>query len=545
MAARRGSVGPCDGLPRCASPSTATGSGERGPIGAEALELEQDLVRAADLPLARWANHELAELCKCLDPKRITSVPVAMEVSAEHGIELLWDSPTTAAPSPWEAADDGWAWRLLYDPDLRLPPEPEPAPIPGFVTLGERDGKLLLVNIEAFGGLAVTGAPERADQLMRSISAEFAHGEEFANSLVTVVGSEIEVAGSDRIDAGDDETTLDLINATMRQHDAVLDRAGFVNTFQLRMRGDASDRHLFVIAGLDAERCPTGVRPNRGVALLTGAPTAGLAEVRLEEDGAVLEPLGVRFTPTGLSAAELEEVNDLIEMADEDLEPIDEIYDDELFLVDEDKSDEVDSDGDRQGSSPDDPEEEPKLIVRVLGRPSVDGHPKLGRIEVNILAYLACNGHRAESDKLLDAVWGGKWISPATFANRLSKLRRALPDFIAPRDPTDRVVVLNRRVVTDVTIIERLWRAASRSPDEGGPLLVEAMSFVNGIPFDEPGYEWAHEGHHVYRAEDLVRRLVQRHAAIASTECAADAEGRMAPDGFRELPCDDATHGYR
>ena len=73
--------------------------------------------------------------------RRIETNPVAVEFSADSGLELLWDRPFPNAPAPWEAVPGAWAWRLLYDPDAPVPSADRPALIAGLVTVGQRNGR--------------------------------------------------------------------------------------------------------------------------------------------------------------------------------------------------------------------------------------------------------------------------------------------------------------------------------------------------------------------------------------------------------------------
>ena len=86
--------------------------------------------RAADVPLVKWAGHELAALMLKLDRRTLTGAPEAIELSVAAGIEILWDTEQPAAPEPWQAADGGWAWRLAYDEDAPTPAMDDPAPLP-------------------------------------------------------------------------------------------------------------------------------------------------------------------------------------------------------------------------------------------------------------------------------------------------------------------------------------------------------------------------------------------------------------------------------
>lgn len=138
-----------------------------------ASPVEQAALSAADVPLVRWAGQHLAALLRSLDRRRLTAAPVAVELSESAGIELLWDAPQQApAPPGWTTADGGWAWRLTYDPEQPLPADELPAGIPALVTIGQRDGRQLLVDLEAFGLLTVAGPAEHTDAFARSVAVE-------------------------------------------------------------------------------------------------------------------------------------------------------------------------------------------------------------------------------------------------------------------------------------------------------------------------------------------------------------------------------------
>jgi DNA-binding SARP family transcriptional activator len=145
--------------------------------------------------------------------------------------------------------------------------------------------------------------------------------------------------------------------------------------------------------------------------------------------------------------------------------------------------------------------------VRVLGVPAVDGYPDLGRIELNLVAYLACRGGRATENQVIDAVWNGRAIERAALWNRISKARAALGRFIPARDQGANVVRLADGVTTDLDLfrasVERARRVSSAEAIE---LLRAAMSLVHGVPFDSPGYDWAHEQQHYADACELIER---------------------------------------
>lgn len=405
--------------------------------------LIEGLVRSADVPLLRWANHQLATLMADLDPLSVTGVPLAAELSDTHGIEVLWDSPQPNAPTPWVATDQGWTWHLPYDPDAPLPSEPSIPPIPGLVTVGTRDGNQLLLNLEAFGTIALTGDPVRAENLARSIVLEVASGEELTGATCTVVG--LAVDGDElfwRVDHADMPQALRVLLAHQGSYEQLLDETVLPTAFHTRL-GDATDRevHLLVVDETHSvELAPVDVHANRGVAVVTLGDVSDGPQIRLDPDGtATLLPLGVTFTPAEVPVATASELAILLDEADEIWPAHDSTADDaeevtearaevDPYLAVSEDLPEVDEAEGEVWRLP-----VPEHLVRVLGVPRLDQAPDIGRLELSIIAFLACNGGAATTDQVIDAVWGGKVISQGTFMNRLTRLRNTVPGILPAR----------------------------------------------------------------------------------------------------------------
>ena len=127
-----------------------------------------------------------------LDPRRVRATPVAVEISEAHGIELLWDAPMPSAPRPVGSHRRRLGVAHPVRPRPARPATPAPAVIPGLVTIGQRDGNTVLVDLEALGSLAITGDPTAAENLARSIVVELACGDDLANSYVHTVGVDLD-----------------------------------------------------------------------------------------------------------------------------------------------------------------------------------------------------------------------------------------------------------------------------------------------------------------------------------------------------------------
>ena len=482
---------------------------------------ERQLVAASDVPLVRWVNHELACLVEGLNGSQIDGGPVAIEFSEARGIELLWDAPNLSAPRPWEATEGGWSWRLLYDPDVELPASADPRVVPGLVTIGRRDGNQVLVDLEAFGSLAITGDAESVDECARSLILELATGEELTNAYLHLVDVDLWEAGA-TLPRTIERTEQDLAEHLRGIADDtrdLLDANRLTSTFRLRVGDDADGREL-TVGVVRADRCSDLAelvklaRPRSGVGLLVLGPAAGSgATLQLEPAGnARLEPLGLTVEPsrlpvaTGLALDALLEPMDVASEIDTAIEsdgsggPFDPkgetLTSDQLLLT----IDALDVTSDDDWTRPD-----PDLLVRVLGTPTIEEHAGLGRAELNIVVFLACSGGKATEDQVIDAVWNGRLVERSTLWNKMSRARSVLGRLLPPREQSTGVVRLHPAVMTDLHVFSALVdRAQVVSSYEAIELLTDALSLVRGVPFDAVGYEWAYEQQHHARACELV-----------------------------------------
>ena len=475
----------------------------------------------------RWVNHELACLLEGLDANKIEGGPVAIEFSEGRGIELLWDAPNLTAPRPWEATEGGWSWRLLYDPEVELPACPRPRVVPGLVTIGRRDGNQVLLDLEAYGSLAITGDAASIDECARSMILELATGEELANTYLHLVDIGLWEAGTTlpRTTERTEQALTDHLRGIADETRAVLDEGRLSSTFHLRV-GETADGRELTVGVVRADLCSNLdelielARPRSGVALLVlGSAEGSGATLQLEPGSAArLEPLDLDVEPVQLPVATGVVLVDLLEPV-EVMSPIE--VDDDCNEVAEIGGEVVacdqlllsivgPDDGEDDGWTP----PEPELVVRVLGTPTIEAHPALGRAELNIVAFLACSGGKATEDQLIDAVWSGRLVERSTLWNKMSRARSVLGRLLPPREQSTGIVRLHPAVMTDLQLFSVfVSRAQVVSSYEAIGLLKDALSLVRGVPFDAVGYEWAYEQQYHSSACELIEtaglRLVE------------------------------------
>lgn len=511
------------------------------------------LARSADVSLLCWANYELAALFAGMTTGEVTGMPLAVELSREHGIELLWTDVNPVAPSPWLATDDGWSWRLAYDEDQPLPSGEQAAVLPALVTVGTREGNQLLLNLEAVGCIAVDASNDVAEAFARSIIVELAAGELLSDSYLACAGIDLDGAHHfDRIQSCTASRATERLVGAAQSSSTFLADACLASSFEARLGGDADGRESTVVVLPSAEADAAVLRklqPGLGAcAVLIGRCDESRTTVRIDTQGlAVLDPFGLHFEPALLPLETIEAVDDLLDEATEPYE-----YANMESVAD------AGIGGDPNSAEPDlraldlgedDGWElpEPRVLVRVLGAPEVVGYPQLGRIETSILAYLACHGGRRTAEQIVNAVWNGRLVESKTLWNKISKIRAALgPDLVPSRQPNSAKVVVADGVTSDLGMLRTLAeRSADVSAAEAVALLLRGLELVDGVPFDSPDFEWAHETQCYAEACELLESASLR-CAVLAVDLGEVASARAAiTHGLRALPLNEPLYRQR
>ena len=137
-----------------------------------------------------------------------------------------------------------------------------------------------------------------------------------------------------------------------------------------------------------------------------------------------------------------------------------------------------------------------------------------------MVAYLACHPEGVSVDRMKAALWPVREPRPQTWMNRVSACRQALgsgPDgeLLFPHFD-HQLGRLDRRVRTDVEILQAALERAATDRAWALSGLRDALELVRGRPFEVPGaYEWAYEELHVAHAERVVSEAAHRLAEVA------------------------------
>jgi len=553
------------------------------------VPLERSLVAAADVPLVRWAGQELALLGEQLAGRRIEANPVAVEFSADSGLELLWDRPFPNAPAPWEAVPGAWAWRLLYDPDAPVPSADRPALIAGLVTVGQRNGRQLMLDLEGLGSVGITGDPPAIDRFLRSIVLELGAGDELADATVVLTPGAIDLAVADhlpRVRADEESAARQRVAALASDLERRLDEIGCNSTFAYRLFDNpvlpvevavmltgapAADSDLSSIA-----------RPRRGVAVIAnGELPASESHLHIEADGSArLEPLGLSFRAVGVDAGTTSALAQLLEDIAEaptelDVAPTPPPTTPEPEHLDEEmRQDEIGSSGhlptEEHGlaaneidlreppvlaeSIPLDDDWEPthpRLLVRLLGEPTIVDGPAMGRREMIVVAVMACLGRPVRQEDLQEAVWGGEAVVPRTIWNMVGRTRKQLGEWdgepiLATADRRQNTYQLADGVTTDIALLRELYdRARNVSSSEAAGLLRAGLALVHGPPFAADGYEWARVNQHAHDAERLIEDTATWLVDLSLLAGDLDTARYAVMQGLRGLPGNEVLYRAR
>lgn len=542
------------------------------------------VVAAADVPLVRWAGQHLAQLVLRLNRRTLTGAPVAVELNDTVGVELLWDTPQPDAPLPWSAADGGWAWRLAYDPDGPVPADELPAAIPALVTVGHREGRQVMIDLEAYGALTVSGANNQVEAFLRSVAVELAAGQDLADAYVHTVGFDPGIGCLDRLDTTTVDDAVRRLDGARRSVTDTLAAAHLDGTFAARTGATTPIEATVVIAHLpsreDTARLLQAAQARSGVAVVaTGEETCAPAHLALLGDGtARLEPLGIVITPVGLPADAANELDELLGMLDIPGADAEDQLADESPLLGAATASDVETGGERPydgngngrvvhlddhrppDSSKAIPEQplpgsdgaEPVMLVRVLGTPTVPDRPALGRRELVLIVLLACRQDPVPASAAQDALWGGKPVEPKTVWNVIGATRKALgdlPDGTPVMPGADRArgtLHLADGVTTDLAVLRALVDQAQHAPSsEAIRLLREGLTLVNGPPFDAAGYDWAHRDQDAAEASTLIEQAAERLVALALDTDLVDVARDAIRRGLRGLPGNEVLYRCR
>ena len=241
---------------------------------------------------------------------------VAIEVADDGGIRLYTDRATPVVARHWVLDVDAGAWRLPAAISIAQLAEGALGanqPCPAIVHIGESAGGQLFIDLEAVGVLSIDAEPVVAASIVRCAAASLAVSPFAESSRMFTVGIEIEAhLGNPSVESHDSiASAAEAVRTTVGSISAAT--SGLITTFALRAAahgGEAWEPSLLLSIGAsDPEGLGTLASlaggGGRGVGVMIDRPVVGCGAVLRALDGEfVLEPLGRRVTPVGISAIE-------------------------------------------------------------------------------------------------------------------------------------------------------------------------------------------------------------------------------------------------
>ena len=540
--------------------------GQRLPLPTGDPAAAERILRSAQTPIT--LDTVASALQQMADGCRTTGRPMPRLLAllvGQHQLDILVDvpmgdatagdepppaSPFTHAPAGETPVGDHIVlWRL--DPNaLDTAPGEDPTPTtagiaayPALVTLGTVEDRMLLLNLEAAGTLALTGDDHAAAAVLRTLGVELATSPLSAASTLILTDhlrDLADVADPDRVAAVDDTAAARRAHIRLATVRHALDADDLPDMHDARSTGRAPDHwapevHLGHHNGI-------APAPWSGVAAVTTASasqdsTTGWT-LRVHADGdAVLEPLGLHLVASRLSDTDYESLLALLDAANQQPEYVTEDAPGsaqpatgttiQIGELDEpEEADDVESlleqlistaplalrspraaviaaqpdipgTDDEQDLEPD--PDAPRILL--LGRVDVEGASspataRRGR-SLELLAYLALHPG-ASASELDDALWPGQRVTYDMRNSLISRTRTWLGTdrdgrpYLDHSNNSGRGYRLHPAVRTDWHDLLHLARHGLTEVD--GDQLDAALRLVRGRPFlgvDPAGYAWA------------------------------------------------------
>jgi len=492
-------------------------------------------------------------------------------VAPDGGVVMRLTSAADLA-EPWQGSGASWNLpatvpiEMLADRARRVG-----APCIALAQLGVApDGADILVDLEAAGLLTIVAPPQQADQVVAALAAGLG-GSLYAEvaHLVTVslpVEATLGHRNAHRADSVDAalELASDLAGSTLSHTET---------TFALRCHqtgGEVWEPVVVLLASadvhLEADALPTPAA-GHGLAVVTASAPAAESENRLVACAAgwALEAFGctTELTPVGLSAADLDDVTQLLDDAELPLvgstdrghgaaRPVnDHPLGDGPIDAGPIEADPIDAgpiDAGPIDTGPIDtgsgngdavPIEfvpsQHEVVVSLMGPVEVlDRSGNRGAFErsktVELIAWLATHREHSTRRAARTALWELD-VRDATFANVVSEARRGLARLVAPpagqewlERTLNEELPLHPAVVTDAQLIEERLRAATMQPPaQAIDTLRPAVELIRDMPFADTSYLWPD-------AEGLTSNLV-----LLTTSVTAELAGHGLATGDIDL----------
>jgi nucleoid-associated protein YgaU len=590
------------GLKRRRAASLGFTRARRNRITADGERLLRELAGAADQEFTAWVAAQLHDVNEQLSTSHdVTPVAVRLALNSwlsdESGVTVMWDVPMPDPVGAWRSTGPQ-EWFLAYD-DTAPPGVPvgvgaKPAAVPGLVTVGrvlgdKLEGQELLVDLEAYGSLALGGPSDQIEAVARAITIEAASGELLSNFRVTTVGFEFEGLGRlERASFRSEEQSLAHAESIAEQHrnrpQPRTDLAGSMD-----WAPPDHDVELFIVKTVEAttDRWLEIASPRSGIAvLLIGDMRSSRLGARLTVDSAgvgTLTPLGVQLTVNGVLpeasvrlGALFDQLTDGPVSPDPALDEFDgpaspaNVVGDWANSMHDGSWPEATIASAVLVANPDpDPDPPPAarlaaqafdhasisaadtapsaegvVVVNVLGPCRCPEFPGLVSRALSLVAFLAVQPDRAASQEAIaKAVWGGRRVSDGQIAKVVAAARSHLGPTRMPKRLAGDGMYRIERVETDFHRFQRLtMQAEPLDPTDAAPLLRAALDMVTGPPFGGVAIDWAAGARFDEYCSELIEATTVRAIEVLAELDDYTGVHEVAKIGLRALPVSEPVY---
>ena len=350
-------------------------------------------------------------------------------IDAVGTVDLLLSRTVDPRP-PWQAVS-GHRWRLGNEVDLGDLAEDGcrvGQPCPAIAHLGSTplDGHAvpgqLFLDLEAIGLLAVDAAADHATRVVRAIATGVLVSPLAETAIVVTTGLVLDGLGHPSLTSAETlDAALDVAASAIGTTAATTGPSLSTFTLRARQQGGEAWEPAIVFASpaadtsVDADLINLTQTGGRGLAVVVDRNVAG-ATWRAEQQlhGWMLHPLGLEFSPVGLTTADVDDIRAVLDEADRPLaSDAPHAAFAEVGLV----------------TAPDELGDH-DLMVRVLGQVDViDRRGRTAQFErskaLELVAWLSQHRERSTRGAARTALWESD-VRDATFANVVSDARRSL-----------------------------------------------------------------------------------------------------------------------
>jgi len=477
---------------------------------------------------------------------------IGMLVLSDQTLELhLVDDDSDAVP-PFTATESRiWsAPTAVIADDTPIDDDPDrPEPYPALVTAGHTNDATVILNLEAAGTLVVTGDPEAAHDVLRSLVTELATSD-LTGRIGLITGPEFVglAAASDpaRLQCLEPRVSLSQHAGRSEAVARVLGSIGVDDTLEARSDRIGDDTWLPVLY-VDTNDATGWTPPTAwsGSVLLTTTALPGAWTLTVAPDGTGnLEPFGTHFTPPRLSEATLEHLVELLATATppsvaDGAAPrgLSEETTDALAAMPVRPAEPEPSEADPNT---------PALRINVLGPIEVlglpDGARPLGKRSIELLVYLALRG-KATGPELDEVLWHGRRVDNQTRNSLIYRTRQRVGPPNLPPVEADGHYRLGPAVTSDWTEFQLLLRDGYAAGPNGVDDLRRALNLVRDRPLcGQAGgeYSWAE-----HTTQEMISAVVDA-AHVIATSLIDRGENRgalsAATRGMLAEPCSESLY---